>query len=96
MITWEHVRFLALLIPTWLLLAAVAITLAVPSQSRAGGADSPRSTSNLIPFAPRPRTHCHQPASPGLSESAQLTLLNNLWAKIRATPWERGPRCAKP
>lgn len=37
MITWEHVRFVALLIPTWLLLAAVAITLAVPSQSRAGG-----------------------------------------------------------
>jgi hypothetical protein len=37
MITWEHVRFLALLIPTWLLLGAVAITLAVPSQGRASG-----------------------------------------------------------
>ena len=36
MISWEHLRFLALLIPTWLLLAAVAVTLAIPSKSAAG------------------------------------------------------------
>lgn len=36
MITWEHLRFLALLIPTWLVLGAIAVSLAVPSKGRAG------------------------------------------------------------
>lgn len=32
--TWDHVKFLALLTPTWLLLGAVALTLAMPSNDR--------------------------------------------------------------
>lgn len=36
MITWEHVRFLALLIPTGLLLGAFAVTLTLASKSVAG------------------------------------------------------------
>ena len=48
MITWEHVRFLALLIPTWLLLGAVAVTLAVPSKSAAG----PSVTESVVQTSP--------------------------------------------
>jgi hypothetical protein len=35
MISWEHLRFLALLIPTWLLLGAVAVTFTMASKSAA-------------------------------------------------------------
>jgi hypothetical protein len=35
MITWEHLRFLALLTPTWLVLGAVAVTLGLASKSAA-------------------------------------------------------------
>ena len=35
MVTWEHVRFVALLIPTWVLLGAVAVSLALPAKGRA-------------------------------------------------------------
>lgn len=38
--TWEHVRFLALLIPTWLVLGAVAVTLSVPVKGSFDPADS--------------------------------------------------------
>ena len=40
MITFEHLRFLALLIPTWLLIGAAGFTLAVPSKDRIGGTAS--------------------------------------------------------
>ena len=36
MITWEHVRFLALLIPTWVVLGAIGVSVAVPAKGRAG------------------------------------------------------------
>jgi hypothetical protein len=39
MITWEHLRFLALMIPTWLLLGAVALTLSL--SARDGNGTSP-------------------------------------------------------
>ena len=35
MITSEHLRFLALLIPTWLVMGAIAVTVAEPSRDRA-------------------------------------------------------------
>ena len=38
--TWEHVRFLALLIPTWVVLGAIAVSLAMPVKGRAGQADA--------------------------------------------------------
>ena len=34
MITFEHLRFPALLIPTWLVMGAIAVTVAVPSKDR--------------------------------------------------------------
>ena len=34
MITSEHLRFLALLIPTWLVMGAIAVTVAEPSRDR--------------------------------------------------------------
>lgn len=49
MITWEHhLRLLALLIPTWLLLGAVAVTLAVSSKSAA----EPSSEASVAQFSP--------------------------------------------
>jgi hypothetical protein len=47
--TWEHVRFLALLIPTWLVLGAAAVSLSVPSNSRAGHPDEHIVQANLSP-----------------------------------------------
>jgi hypothetical protein len=49
MITWEHLRFLALLIPTWLLLGAAAVSLSVPSKSRAGHPDEDIVQASLSP-----------------------------------------------
>lgn len=37
---WEHLRFVALLIPTWLLLGAAAVTLTVSSKGAAGTSTS--------------------------------------------------------
>ena len=34
MITSEHLRFLAFLIPTWLVMGAIAVTVAVSSKDR--------------------------------------------------------------
>ena len=48
MITWEHVRFLALLIPTWLLLVAVAVTLAVHSRSAAGPSEASAAQASVV------------------------------------------------
>ena len=33
---WEFLKFLAMLIPTWLLLAALALTLAMPAKGGSG------------------------------------------------------------
>lgn len=47
--TWEHLRFLALLIPTWLMLGAVAVSLSVPSKSRAEHPDENIVQASLSP-----------------------------------------------
>jgi hypothetical protein len=44
---WEFLKFLAMLIPTWLLLAALALTLSLPSN----GGGAPPSVESAAPHS---------------------------------------------